>query len=127
MAAQTDFWGDLAPAEVRTPVAIMREQAGLLGTKTQNLVEARVDTEISRFANEQFSHSLDLVVPALDYTYRLFTIRHGIGLYPITVRQGANANIQLDTEEEFVDWLRQKLSSAETKRIVASLLAQVST
>jgi len=30
----------------------------------------------------------------------------------------------LETEQEFVDWLRRKLSSVETKRIIANLLAQ---
>jgi hypothetical protein len=35
MAAQTDLWGEIAQEQVRTPVTIMKEQAALLGKKTQ--------------------------------------------------------------------------------------------
>jgi hypothetical protein len=44
MATQTDFWGEIVSAAERTPVSIMREQAALLGTKTRNLIEARVES-----------------------------------------------------------------------------------
>jgi hypothetical protein len=142
MAAQTDFWGEIVPAQERTPLAILREQASLLGTKTKNLVEATVDTSVSPYG--QFVNRFTLVVPSLsNYKYELFTIEHGVAIYPITVasevpagelNRGAQSVLtpaspinrpQLQTEQEFVDWLRRRLSSAETKRIIASLLAQV--
>jgi hypothetical protein len=117
MATQVDFWGDIEPAEVRTPVAILREQAALLRTKTRNAIEARVDTDVFYGT---FQHSFRLVVPALDnYTYELFSVRYGIDLYPVTA--GLN---ELKTEDEFKDWLRQRLSSPETKKIIGNLLAQ---
>ena len=120
MAAQTDFWGEIAPTVVRTPVAILREQAALLGTKTKNLVEATVYTESYRGA---FRHLFNLVVPGLnDYTYNLFTIEHGIGLYPVTV---VGREFRFETEQDLTEWLRGFLSSVETKRIVGNLLAQV--
>jgi uncharacterized membrane protein YdfJ with MMPL/SSD domain len=149
MAAQTDFWGELVPAQERTPLAILREQASLLGTKTKNLVEATVDTSVT--PNGRFAHRFTLVVPSLsNYKYELFRIEHGVASYPITVASevlsaqsgpgltdqvAASAlrsrllvtgslNPQLETEQEFVDWLRHKLSSDETKRIIANLLAQ---
>ena len=149
MAAQTDFWGEIVPAQERTPLAILREQASLLGTKTKNLVEATVDTSVT--PNGRFVHRFTLVVPSLsNYKYELFRIEHGVASYPITVASevlsaqsgpgltdqvAASAlrsrllvtgslNPQLETEQEFVDWLRQKLSSDETKRIIANLLAQ---
>jgi hypothetical protein len=121
MATQTDFWGDVAPAAVRTPVAILREQAALLGAKTKNLVEATVYTESYHGA---FRHLFNLVVPGLnDYTYNLFTIEHGISLYPVSI---VGRELRLETEQEVTDWLRDFLSSRETKRIVGNLLAQVS-
>jgi hypothetical protein len=45
MATVPDFWGEIEPAEVRTPAAMMREQASLLGAKTGYAVEGRVNTE----------------------------------------------------------------------------------
>jgi hypothetical protein len=139
MAAQTDFWGEIVPAQERTPLAILREQASLLGTKTKNLVEATVDTSVD--PNGQFVHRFTLVVPSLgSYKYELFRIEHGVAIYPISFasevpsaqlsREPVNRlmnprlSSQLETEQEFVDWLRQKLSSDETKRIIANLLAQ---
>ena len=140
MTAQTDFWGEIVPAQERTPLAILREQASLLGTKTKNLVEATVDTSVT--PGGQFVHRFTLVVPSLSsYKYELFRIEHGVAIYPIKVSSEvplartsrgleehllayASLNPQLDTEQEFVDWLRNKLSSDETKRIIANLLAQ---
>lgn len=139
MTAQTDFWGEIVPAQERTPLAILREQAALLGTKTKNLVEATVDTSVT--PDGQFVHRFTLVVPALSsYRFELFRIEHGVAIYPITValevpsaqlsRGPVNLLVppslspHLQTEQEFVDWLHRKLSSAETKRIIANLLAQ---
>lgn len=120
MATQTDLWGDWAPAEVRTPLSIMREQATLLGRKTKNLLEALVDTS---FAGETFRHSFRLVVPALNsYTYELFIVEHGVSLYPVDVWRPGSARLQ--TEDEFIDWLRNTLSSAETRKLIGNLLAQ---
>ena len=125
MAAQPDLWGEIVPAQVRTPVAVMREQATLLGRKTNNLVEARVRT---RVYEGRFIHYFELVVPALDnYTYELFAVTHGVQPYP--VRRGSlllPPYPEFPSEEAFVEWLRQELSSPETMRIVANLLAQVS-
>jgi hypothetical protein len=118
MATQTDLWGDIQPSAVRTPVAILREQAALLGNKTQNMVEAKVLTFIS---DGEFHHSFKLVVPALDnYTYNLFVVHHGPNLYPVKIMALTNPK----NEEEFVDWLQQRLSSDETKKSIGNLLAQ---
>lgn len=124
MATQADFWGDIEIPVIRTPAAIMREQAALLGKKTKNIIEGAVETRISDGA---FHHSLDLVVPSLDnYTYRLLSIEHGVELYPVTVGDSRFLNrSKLKTEEEFEAWLRDRLSSPETKRIIGNLLAQV--
>lgn len=120
MAANTDLWGQLAPSAVRAPVAILREQASLLGAKTNRLVEGKVETRVSGTKLFQFFY---LVVPPLDdYLYELFQVWHDVSLYP--VRIGDPPSIELRNEEEFVRWLGQKLSSPETKSIIGSLLAQ---
>jgi hypothetical protein len=118
MAAQTDFWGDIAPAAIRTPLAILREQAALLGAKTRNLVEATVATNVR---GPEFIHRFNLVAPSMgNYTYELFIVVHRIEMYPITVLPG----LSLKTEEAFTEWLRDTLSSDTTKKIIANLLAQ---
>ena len=122
MAAQGDFWGELVPVEVRTPVSIMREQAALLGTKTRNLVEATVETG-TQFG--RFNHSFLLLVPALGlYKYELFRIEHDVDLYPVTVVIGTQGE-QLDNEQQFIDWLKRKLSDRETKQLIGNLLGMV--
>jgi hypothetical protein len=123
MATQTDFWGEIVPAEVRTPVAILREQAALLGSKTQNVVEAKVSTQAQ---SGKFYHRFRLVVPALDYTYELFKITTGVNPYPVTVDALLDGT-EFKTEEAFTNWLKAKLSSAETKQIISNLLAQATT
>src|ERR1017187_5577244 len=125
MAAQPDLWGEIVPAAVRTPLAVLREQAALLGPKTRNLIEATVTTSRDRF-EDVFAHHFNLVVPTLDnYTYELFRVTHGITLYPVVIPGGASTLAQpLRSEEEFLDWLRQELSSPKTKGIISNLLAQ---
>jgi len=122
MAAQTDFWGEIAPAAVRTPLAILREQAALLGAKTKNLIEATVATSVN---GPQFQRRFNLVVPSLgNYTYELFWVTHGIEMYPIIVPLAPPKDRELTTEQEFTEWLRGKLSSDATKKIIVNLLAQ---
>jgi hypothetical protein len=115
----TDFWGEIETSVVKTPLSIMREQAAALGPRTKNLVEAKVETKIF---GGQFIHTFELVVPSLDnYTYQLFKIQHPANLYPIEV---FGASIALRTEDEFLGWLRDRLSSEQTRKIVSNLLAQ---
>ena|ERR1035438_5790846 len=115
----TDFWGEIGTTEVKTPLSILREQAAALGPRTKNLVEAKVETKV---IGRYFIHSLYLVVPSLDgYTYELFKVRHEIDLYPIEV---IGTPLTFATEDAFTAWLRVRLSSEETRRIVANLVAQ---
>ena len=84
---------------------------------------------------DQFVHRFHLVVPALsNYTYELFKVQHGIGIYPVTVPGSGPTlsdqllgigDIELATEQQFTEWLGAQLSSEKTMRIVANLLAQV--
>jgi hypothetical protein len=121
MAAQTDLWGDLAPVEVRPPVALLREQAAVISTKTKNLIQAKVVTDATL---GEIRHRFILVVPALgNYSYQMFRIEHDVNLYPVTIE--TEPPIMLATERDFMDWLRDTLSSEHTKKILANLLAQV--
>ncbi len=102
-----DLWPQdlLAESQIPGPVAILREQAALLGRKTRNLIEADVtkvalapysnpfdkcDEEVAaRFGRAglgpryAFNYAFDLVAPALgDFRYRLFLVHHDVPQYP---------------------------------------------
>jgi len=116
---EPDFWGDLEVDTTVTPSMILKQQAALLGVKTKHLLDAEVRTEAS---GGSFFHSFCLVVPGLDnYTYELFRVYHGVSLYPVAVLRDQVRPFK--TEEEFTSWVHQRLSSPDTKRIVANLLS----
>jgi hypothetical protein len=97
--------------ELKAPVYILKQQASLLGKKTQNIVTAEVGKPIqsniwvgrksqigamdSPFTSLGFSDSVDntiffhsfyLVAPAFaNYRYELFTIVNDIRLYPVII------------------------------------------
>jgi len=125
MAAQIqDLWPqDLAVRKQRAPVAILRHQATLLGQKTNFLLEGRVHTE----GNEgEFAHKFYIVAPALnDYSHLLFSIRHGITLYPLTLTVTGEMDRPILDEGELLDALRARFESGTTRDIISSLLAQI--
>ncbi len=136
MAAVTDFWGNINTEEVvRTPVSILKEQAALLGKKTKNVLEAKVDT--IKLEDGWFGHRLFLVAPTLDnYTYELLRFCHPIQLYPVlpdsfrTLASWKSSTTpptegtRLPDEDAFLRWLSGKLSSDETHRVITNLLSQ---
>jgi len=121
-SAIPDLWpGDIGEGDLRTPVAILKEQATLLGTKTDQLVAAEVE---SRAEADVFFHRFYLVAPALEYKYKLFTVRHPVSLYPMVGYFSDGRQEQIHSEEEFIEWLRGVLTSEETRGIVRALIAQ---
>ena len=129
-----DLWPEIEQSQVVPPVAILREQAALLGKKTNHLLEGRVDTTTS--PDGRFVHSFYIVAPALDdYTYKLFEIGHGADPYPVLVpglpHRGARGELvpaeglRLASEQELLDYIRKILNSDGTKRVIGSLLAQI--
>jgi hypothetical protein len=132
MAATPDFWPDIGDAKPKvTPLSLMKQQAALLGKRTQNLLEARVVT---------IPHEKDVVlsfvieVPVLGYQYELFRVRQNmVDLYPVVIvsapklGEGPHRAPVLRSEDEFLEWLKDVLNSDTTKRVLGSLLAQVET
>jgi UDP-2,3-diacylglucosamine pyrophosphatase LpxH len=97
----------------------MKEQAALLGPKTKYLVEATVATEATE--GNRFLHSFNLSVPSLQYTLQLFRVVHGVDLYPVKELYKTK---ELTNEEEFTQWLAERLSSNKTRQIITNLIAQ---
>jgi len=130
-----DLWAeDIVTEKVRTPVAILREQASLLGKKTQNVILADVFSDIS---GQAFIHNFNIIAPALGaYSYRLFSITHSIELYPLEVHlDGTVATeiglenddfISIKNEADFLEMLAKILKAERTKQIIRTLVAQSS-
>src|SRR6185436_9770992 len=123
---------DIAVTDAVAPVSLLKEQASLLGERTKNLVEGRVTPGLGKGAAfliaGRFNYDFDLVAPALNnYRYHLFSISHGVELYPLTI-SGTEAldseDIQVNNEEEFLNELKRIFSFEKTKRIISSLIAQ---
>jgi hypothetical protein len=122
-----DLWPEIEQSQVVPPVVILREQAALLGKKTNHLLEGRVVTSA---ATDKFYHSFRIVAPALDdYAYGLFSVWHDVTLYPVLTNEadqrGNVRTVSLASEQELLDYIRRTLNSDHTKKVVGSLLAQV--
>ncbi|HEY6334052.1 MAG TPA: hypothetical protein VI756_32350 [Blastocatellia bacterium] len=123
--SSSDLWPDNFGTEpLVTPASILRAQAAALGRKTNHLVEGEVEP---RTTPSDFIYSLDLVAPALDnYRYRLLTIRHGIGLYPVAVSlEAARYNYEpAKTQAELEETLRMAFGDDKTILVIRSLIKQ---
>jgi hypothetical protein len=137
---------DLWPAitfeeEFDSPVSILKEQAALLGNKTQNVVTAEVGL-LGTSTTEQFVNGFYLVAPALEnYRYRLFTISHSVNPYPVIFEldeplyyevgdpelvQVKNPRyiLKARNEQEFATILQAIFASERTRQIINVLRAQ---
>ncbi len=131
-----------------SPVAILKQQAALLGERTKNLVEAEVETKATDY-QRQLQHWFYLVAPALDfYKYPLFRVEHpAIRFYPLSIKlakvtskpgteeKGLNAfegirtrqqagMLRVKSEDEFKAHLKTIFAATETKKIIQSLIDQ---
>jgi hypothetical protein len=70
MATHTaDFWpDDIGQSDLRTPLALLREQAVALGEKTKNVVTAAVESSSD---GDSFVHQLYITAPGMNYKYQL--------------------------------------------------------
>lgn len=140
-----DLWPtNIANAENKvSPMRILKEQAALLGRKTQNIVKAKVLPEkrtiskpITAVEQPKFQYSFYIVAPVLEnYQYRLFTIYHDIELYPVNLiiedeiqkeifPEKEEQEICIYSEDEFLETLKKIFSSSKTTRLIQAILVQ---
>src|SRR6185436_13952765 len=129
--SQRNLWPeDIAVTDAVAPVSLLKEQAALLGERTKNLVEGSVTSGVGKslalMLEGGFTYDFDIVAPALNYyRYRLFSISHGVELYPLTI-SGTDAlnsdEFEVNNEEEFLKALETIFSFEKTKRIISSLI-----
>jgi len=144
-----DLWPEeLESAKIRPPVAILKEQASLLGQKTKNVVEGAVSEVFTADEEKTMEYSFNLVAPALGgYRYRLFTMSHDIRMYPLIITMDGeifqevnpekpekesvqdmlmrNKNqVKAGNEAEFLALLKKIFAATKTRQIIAAILAQ---
>jgi len=128
-----DLWPeDIAVNEAVAPVAILKDQASLLGERTKNLVEGRVTQRDRSYSDPDFTYDFYVVAPALNnYRYRLFSISHGVEFYPLRIQEsgtfdadGRDFELKVNDEDELLETLAKIFSSQKTKGIISSLIAQ---
>lgn len=129
-----NLWPEnLTVTQRKAPVTILREQASLLGEATQNIVKANVIS--TGGSDTMFLYTFLIVAPTFDnYHYKLFTIRHGIDLYPVTISLDEAIAAELDigsekemlagSEAEFIERLKAIFHSKRTVSIIQAIVAQ---
>jgi hypothetical protein len=118
------LWPSVKFEPVRTPHAILAEQAGLLSQNTNGLLVGRV-TRSQEHGN--FISNLFIVAPSLNnYAYRVLRLYHPVALYPVTVSpEFSSPNVEAADEKELLAALKEILSSDEIRRVLNGLMAQV--
>jgi hypothetical protein len=117
-----DLWpSNIADSKLVPPVALLREQAALLGRKTRQLIDGEVTTDTT---GALFVHHFYIAAPTLQYRFELFTVSHGVTFYPLT-RRHLNRSTAAASENEFKEKLQEIFADQHTLNVVHSILAQV--
>ncbi len=122
-----DLWGDLpSRVQIETPYDLFREQASLLGEKTNGTLVG----EVLRSIDLRASVSLNLLItaPALDnYKYVVLQAYHSVtDIYPVTVLSGeTQSQSKCNNPEELKRALQTILRSVRVQNIVRGLLTQI--
>jgi len=132
----TDLWPTELATEVgpRAPVAILKEQAALLGKKTENIVEASVKSQkFLREPERPFAYDFYIVSKPLDYRYKIFSLYHGFEPYPVYFGLDTDIigelslrgpeDLSAGSEEELISILSKILQSEKIKKVIATMLA----
>ncbi len=141
-----DLWpSELTTVDQRSPLTILKEQASLLGEKTQNIVIAVLEYIPPaggwRENNSSFKYGFLLTCPALgNYRFGLFSVAYDINMYPVSFvldsdvadqlleethfELSENGTFKASNEEEFTGILKCIFSSRKTVRVIRALLSQ---
>ncbi len=145
-----DLWSSDIQVDVLTPVAILRMQVSYFDKKTQGILQAGVSTTST---DDRHLHGLDLIAPLLDhYRKTLLTAEHRRDeAYPVVItsqalvpedkRSGKKpyfdeievpggvgqvdpSRREANTQEEFIELVRQVLQSGTVRSLIQSLIAR---
>ncbi|HEX8197714.1 MAG TPA: hypothetical protein VF571_16095 [Pyrinomonadaceae bacterium] len=125
-----DLWGDISVDRgIKLPVTILKEQATILGEKTNKILEAKV-YPLGMSDKERVGYYLNIIAPALsNYKFEVLSIDHpALFVYPLNLHykthEGAWTSSVCKDETEFISKLKEVLSSEIVHKVIASLIAQ---
>ena len=122
-----NLWPDFAIEPTKSPKAILKEQAGYLMEKTNNVLSADINSSVYQGNS---IHKFYIVAPAMNnYRYESFYIVHKIiDYYPLSVywypdvtEPGFRDSIEVNNEKELINALRKIFNDSATIRIISSL------
>jgi len=130
---------DITEDGLKSPAAILKEQASLLGPKNKNLLLAEVRREEPpSYLDQYFQYSFVIIAPALSrYRYKLFGIRYSIGFYPLTIididdeirrevfQDPIGFEVKVDSESDFLTALEKILKSKRATQIIITLRKEI--
>lgn len=87
MTTSKNLWSDeIGHATIKVPKTILVEQANYFNEMTKNRLVAKVHSKhvLNKEGDNVIAHDFDIVSPFLgNYTFTLFSVIHGINMYPI--------------------------------------------
>lgn len=120
--ATDDLWGKLPDVEeIKTPFVLLKEQAELLTEKTDGLLVGEVAPEQ---LGQSFHYTLYIIVPTLN-NYKLLSIGHMIGFYPLRLIESEKESVVCSDENEFKKELGEIFKSQGTQNVISKLLTHV--
>lgn len=132
--------------ELQSPVIILRQQAQLLGQRTQGKLEAEVEADIEYnydpeieesivVYKEEFRYNFYLTAPRIPgYHYKLFAISHDVDLYPVDFHLDSGIADEINqskkvlrvrSEKRFLEALKAIFNSKKTMQVIRAILSQV--
>jgi|WetSurMetagenome_2_1015567.scaffolds.fasta_scaffold534762_1 hypothetical protein len=126
MSASPNLWGnysDLKP--IKTPIAIIKEQASVLREITNGILLGSV--QVQKGPNNSIEADLRIIAPALgDYVVSVLGIKSGLNPYPVSLRsyQSSYEWDKIPDEPKFIEALQEILSSEPITKVIASLISQ---
>lgn len=135
-----NLWPDLNEIQkIKTPKEILEEQGKILPKLTDDLVYATIDPSVifnSDFSiNNKYDFTYDFNIRGKllkDYKFKLLTIGHNITIYPVRIRLEndirkevglKNIDLIIDNHNDFVNTLKQVLSSNKLKYVIATIIS----
>ncbi len=141
---------DFESSKMQAPLNILKEQASFLGEMTKNILEAEVKKTEPLFTINSynktrigidlmakyllgFSYDFLITAPALNYSYRLFTVLYDVYLYPVEIFpdidimheiEPSKEYVTANGEKELIELLRAMLSAEKTRKILSSLISE---
>jgi hypothetical protein len=123
-----DLWpADFGTSKQPSPASILRQQAYLLGQRTQNFVVGEIETKMEKPG--RFLHTFLLSAPLLDFRQRILHVRHKVEFYPAELavygEDGSHvANATSADADQFMNELKRHLGAERVVRLVRSLVDQ---